>query len=55
LYWIGALLFSGLLIYQHALVSAIDLSRINLAFMTANGLASVAFSIFVILEIFIHP
>ena len=55
LYWIGALLFSGLLIYQHALVSALDLSRINLAFMTANGLASVAFSIFVILEIFIHP
>lgn len=55
LYWSGALIFSGLLIYQHALVSPTDLSRIDLAFMTANGLASVVFSIFVILEIFMNP
>ena len=55
LYWSGALVFFGLLIYQHALVSPTDLSRIDLAFMTANGLASVAFSVFVILEIFMNP
>jgi len=55
MYWIGALLFSGLLIYQHALVSPTDLSRIDLAFMTSNGLASVVFSIFVILELYFYP
>lgn len=54
LYWIGTLLFSGLLIYQHALVTATDLSRINLAFMTTNGLGSVLFSVFVILELILH-
>ena len=50
-YWIGTLAFSALLIYQHALVTAEDLSRINLAFMTTNGVGSVVFSGFVILEL----
>ncbi len=53
-YWIGTLVFSALLIYQHALVSPSDLSRVNLAFMTANGVGSVVFSIFVLLEFFLH-
>lgn len=54
LYWIGALLFTGLLVYQHALVSPDDLSRIDVAFMTTNGIASVVFSIFVILELILQ-
>ncbi len=49
-YWSGTLAFSGLLIYQHALVTAEDLSRVNLAFMTTNGVGSVVFSVFVMLE-----
>lgn len=49
-YWIGTVLFSGLLIYQHALVSPSDLSRVNIAFMTVNGIGSVLFSVFVLLE-----
>jgi 4-hydroxybenzoate polyprenyltransferase len=49
-YWAGTLVFSGLLIYQHALVTAEDLSRVNLAFMTTNGVGSVVFSVFVMLE-----
>lgn len=53
LYWIGAALFIGMLIYQHAVVKPYDLSRVNLAFMTANGIASVVFAIFVIADLFL--
>jgi 4-hydroxybenzoate polyprenyltransferase len=47
-YWIGVAIFVGMLIYQHAIVRPNDLSRVNLAFMTANGIASVVFAVFVI-------
>ena len=47
-YWIGVAIFMGMLIYQHIIVKPNDLSRVNLAFMTANGIASVIFSLFVI-------
>lgn len=52
-YWFGMLLFVGMLIYQHAIVKPHDLSRVNLAFMTANGIASVMFALFVIADIII--
>jgi 4-hydroxybenzoate polyprenyltransferase len=52
-YWLGCALFIGLLIYQHTLVKANDLSKINLAFFTTNGVASVIFAVFVILELFL--
>jgi 4-hydroxybenzoate polyprenyltransferase len=39
-----------LLVYQHSLVKASDLSRINLAFFTTNGIASVAFAIFFLID-----
>lgn len=52
-YWIGAALFTGLLIYQHTLVKPNDLSKVNMAFFTTNGIASVVFAIFVILDLFI--
>jgi 4-hydroxybenzoate polyprenyltransferase len=52
IYWIGAGLFIALLTYQHLIVSPTDLSRVNLAFMTINGFASVLFSVFVLIEIF---
>ncbi len=51
LYTIGAILFTGLLVYQHSLVRSDDLSKVNIAFMTANGIASIAFSIFVIADL----
>ena len=50
-YWIGFLIFSSLLIYQHTLVKHNDLSKINLAFFTTNGIASVIFGAFVISDI----
>lgn len=52
-YALGALLYGGMLLYQQWLVSPHDLSRVNLAFMTANGIASVFFAIFVIADLLI--
>jgi len=49
-YWIGVAVFMGMLIYQHRVVKPNDLSRVNLAFMTANGIASVVFACFVITD-----
>jgi 4-hydroxybenzoate polyprenyltransferase len=54
LYLLGAIGFIGMLIYQHRLVKPDDLSRINLAFMTANGIASVVFALLVMLDLFTH-
>ena len=51
-YWCGALVFMGMLYYQHSIVSPTDLRRVNVAFMTANGIASVVFAAFVLMEIF---
>ena len=53
LFWIGASVFTGLIIYQHTLVKAHDLSRVNIAFMTTNGIASVVFAIFAITSFFV--
>jgi 4-hydroxybenzoate polyprenyltransferase len=53
LYWIGATVFCGMLIYQHLIVKPNDLSRVNIAFMTANGIASVVFAVFVIADMFL--
>jgi 4-hydroxybenzoate polyprenyltransferase len=50
-YWIGFWIFSALLIYQHTLVKHNDLSRINLAFFTTNGIASLIFGAFVIADL----
>jgi 4-hydroxybenzoate polyprenyltransferase len=39
-----------MLVYQHAIVKPDDLRRVNLAFMTANGIASVVFAVFVVID-----
>jgi 4-hydroxybenzoate polyprenyltransferase len=54
-YWAGVAIFMGMLLYQHLIVKSSDLSRVNLAFMTANGIASVIFAIFVITDILLTP
>jgi 4-hydroxybenzoate polyprenyltransferase len=48
LYLLGLLIFIGMLVYQQSIVKPYDLSKVNLAFMTANGIASIVFSVFVI-------
>lgn len=54
LYWLGVIVFAGMLVYQHSLVKPNDLKKVNLAFMTANGIASVVYAIFVIADLFIN-
>ena len=54
LYWMGMAVFAGMLIYQHSLVKPTDLRKVNIAFMTANGIASVVFAVFVIADLFIN-
>jgi len=54
LYWIGVVIFVFFLFYQHTLVKPKDLSKVNKAFFSSNGIASVIFSGFVLLDIFIN-
>ena len=54
LYFVGYGVFVGMLIYQQSLVKPNDLSKVNLAFMTANGIASAVFAIFVISALFLQ-
>ena len=51
--WSGmaTLIFLGLLFYQHTLVKPDDLSKINLAFFTTNGVASVVLGSMIILDL----
>ncbi len=52
-YWMGVAIFTGMLIYQHSIVKPTDLRRVNIAFMTANGVASIVFAVFVLVDLFI--
>jgi len=52
IYWSGWSVFSGLLIYQHRLVKPHDLSKIDLAFFTTNGIAGTVFALFVLADLF---
>lgn len=54
LYYIGVAFYAGLLIYQHRIVSPTDLSRVDRAFMTTNGVASVVFMCFYLLDAFVR-
>jgi len=49
-YYAGIAVFCAMLIYQHRLVKPHDLSRVNFAFMTTNGIASVVFAVLFLLD-----
>lgn len=49
-YYAAAAVFIVLLAYQHSIVSHQNLSRVNLAFFTTNGVASVVFATLTILD-----
>ena len=51
LYWTGATLFSLMLVYQHIIIKPQDISRVNLAFATTNGFASIIYAVFVISDL----
>ena len=44
--WAGIVVVAGLLAYEHSLVKANDLSRLNAAFFTVNGYISILFLLF---------
>ena len=53
LHLIGSGVFISLLFYQHTLVKYNDLSKVNIAFFTTNGIASVIYGLLVITGLFI--
>ncbi|WP_207634131.1 UbiA-like polyprenyltransferase [Halalkalibacter urbisdiaboli] len=48
LYVIGVIIAGGIMIYEHSLVSPHDLSKVNVAFFTMNGILSLVMFIFAI-------
>ncbi len=53
IYWVGLGIFTILLFYQHTIVKYNDLRKVNIAFFTLNGIASIVFSIFAITDLLI--
>ncbi len=51
IYWTGFIIFAVLITYQHLIVKPNDLSRVNLAFFTTNGIASIVFAGFVLCDL----
>jgi 4-hydroxybenzoate polyprenyltransferase len=49
-YWTGVASVAALLVYEHSIVSPRDLSRVNVAFFTLNGLVSLVFMAAVVIE-----
>lgn len=49
LYWVGVAITAALLLYEHSLVRAGDLSRLDAAFFTMNGVISLTLFAFVLL------
>ncbi len=54
IYWAACLIFIILLIYQHSLVRPDKLSKVNLAFFTTNGVASVLFAGLMIFDLWLQ-
>jgi 4-hydroxybenzoate polyprenyltransferase len=50
-YWLGVVAVAGLLVYEHSLVRPGDLRRLDTAFFTMNGVISVTFFVFVLLDV----
>ena len=55
LYWAGVAVAAGLLLYEHSLVRADDLTRLDAAFFTMNGVISITFFTFVLAERVLLP
>jgi 4-hydroxybenzoate polyprenyltransferase len=49
-YYAGVFIAAALLVYEHSLVSPGDLSRLDAAFFTMNGMISIAFFFFVLMD-----
>jgi len=52
-YWVASGIFIGLLYSQHKLVKPNDLTKVNMAFFTMNGVASIIFASLVLLSLYL--
>ena len=52
-YWTGVAAVAALLAYEHSLVSPRDWKRLDMAFFTMNGVISVTFFVFVLLDVIV--
>jgi 4-hydroxybenzoate polyprenyltransferase len=53
IWWVGLALTAAVLVYEHIIVKADDLSRVNRAFFTANGVVGLAVFGFALLDLVI--
>jgi 4-hydroxybenzoate polyprenyltransferase len=54
LYWVGIGLTAIVLTYEHTIVHASDLSRVNRAFFTANGVIGIGLFAFALADLIVH-
>jgi 4-hydroxybenzoate polyprenyltransferase len=50
-YWAGLVLTAAAFCYEHAIVSPSDLSRVNRAFLTANGFVGIGMFVFALIDL----
>jgi 4-hydroxybenzoate polyprenyltransferase len=50
-YWLGVAAVAVLLLYEHSLIRPGDLRRLDAAFFTVNGVISVVFLAFVLVDV----
>lgn len=50
-WWLGVLLTAGVLVYEHRIVRPDDLSRVNRAFFTANGVIGIGLFVFALADL----
>jgi 4-hydroxybenzoate polyprenyltransferase len=51
LWWIGLVVTAAAFVYEHAIVTPSDLSRVNRAFFTANGFVGIALFVFALADL----
>lgn len=51
--YIGFILFSAILLYEHSIVKVRDISRVNFAFAFLNGMAGIVYATFFLLDLFV--
>jgi 4-hydroxybenzoate polyprenyltransferase len=54
LWWVGVALTAAILTYEHRIVRADDLSRVNRAFFTANGVIGIGLFAFALADLLTH-
>jgi len=52
IYFVGVIILSAFLVYEHSLIKENDLSKINKAFFTINGYVSILYMVVVIMDVY---